>query len=44
MFDKTQWVWMNGEMIAWNDAQVHASTHTVSLRHRRFRGHSARSH
>ena len=28
MFDKTAWVWMNGEMIAWDAAQVHSSTHT----------------
>jgi branched-chain amino acid aminotransferase len=29
VLDKTQWVWMNGEMVAWSDAQVHTSTHTL---------------
>lgn len=27
-FEKTKWVWMNGEMVKWSEAQVHTSTHT----------------
>jgi branched-chain amino acid aminotransferase len=27
-FEKTQWVWLNGELVAWDDAQVHVTAHT----------------
>lgn len=30
-FDQTQWVWMNGKYVHWNDANVHISTHTLHL-------------
>lgn len=26
-FGDTKWIWMNGEILAWNEAKVHASTH-----------------
>ncbi|MEP7271457.1 MAG: branched-chain amino acid transaminase [Acidobacteriota bacterium] len=28
-FTETKWVWMNGRMIAWDEAQVHSSTHAL---------------
>ena len=30
-FDQTEWVWMNGEMVRWNEATVHVSVHTLHL-------------
>ena len=30
-FDLSKWVWSNGELIAWRDASVHISTHTLHL-------------
>jgi branched-chain amino acid aminotransferase len=29
MFEQTQWVWMDGEIVAWNDATVHVSSHAL---------------
>jgi branched-chain amino acid aminotransferase len=29
MFEKTHWVWMDGEIVAWNDATVHVSSHAL---------------
>jgi branched-chain amino acid aminotransferase len=29
MFKQTQWVWMDGEIVAWNDATVHVSSHAL---------------
>ena len=28
-FDKTNWVWMNGEMVSWSGATIHVSAHTL---------------
>jgi branched-chain amino acid aminotransferase len=28
-FDKTNWVWMNGEMVPWTGATIHVSAHTL---------------
>ena len=28
-FDKTNWVWMNGEMVPWSGATIHVSAHTL---------------
>lgn len=28
-FDKTNWVWMNGEMVSWGGAKIHVSAHTL---------------
>ncbi|HYM00706.1 MAG TPA: branched-chain amino acid transaminase, partial [Blastocatellia bacterium] len=28
-FDQTKWVWMNGELVRWDEATVHASAHTL---------------
>jgi branched-chain amino acid aminotransferase len=28
-FDQTKWVWMNGELIPWNNATVHLSAHAL---------------
>lgn len=28
-FDETQWVWMNGSMIRWQDANLHVSSHSL---------------
>ncbi len=28
-FDKTNWVWMNGEMVSWSGAKIHVSAHTL---------------
>ena len=28
-FEQTQWVWMNGEIVPWADANVHVSSHTL---------------
>ena len=25
--EKSEWIWMNGEFVAWDDAQVHVLTH-----------------
>lgn len=30
-FDQCKWVWSNGKLIAWSDASVHISTHTLHL-------------
>jgi branched-chain amino acid aminotransferase len=30
-FDLSKWVWSNGKLIAWRDASVHISTHTLHL-------------
>ena len=30
-FDQSKWVWSNGKLIAWRDALVHISTHTLHL-------------
>ncbi len=27
MFDRSKWVWMDGELVAWEDATVHVSSH-----------------
>ena len=29
MFEQTQWVWMDGEIVPWNDATVHVSSHAL---------------
>ena len=29
MFDQTQWVWMDGEIVAWSEATVHVSSHAL---------------
>jgi branched-chain amino acid aminotransferase len=29
MFDQTQYVWMDGEIVAWDDATVHVSSHAL---------------
>ncbi len=28
-FAETRWAWINGEMVAWGEAQVHSSTHAL---------------
>lgn len=28
-FPETQWIWKNGELIAWNDARIHIMSHVV---------------
>ncbi len=28
-FGETKWVWINGRMVAWDEAQVHTSTHAM---------------
>ena len=28
-FDKTNWVWVNGEMVSWSRATIHVSAHTL---------------
>jgi len=30
-FDQSKWVWSNGRLIAWDDASVHISAHTLHL-------------
>ena len=30
-FESTEWVWMNGQCVRWNDASVHVSAHTLHL-------------
>ena len=30
-FDQSKWVWSNGRLVAWDDASVHISTHTLHL-------------
>jgi branched-chain amino acid aminotransferase len=30
-FDQSKWVWSNGKLVAWPDASVHISTHTLHL-------------
>lgn len=30
-FDQSEWVWSNGKLVAWRDASVHISTHTLHL-------------
>jgi branched-chain amino acid aminotransferase len=30
-FGQTEWVWMNGKYVRWNDATVHLTTHTLHL-------------
>jgi branched-chain amino acid aminotransferase len=30
-FDQSKWVWSNGKLVAWRDASVHISTHTLHL-------------
>jgi branched-chain amino acid aminotransferase len=29
MFEQTQWVWMDGEIVEWKDATVHVSSHAL---------------
>ena len=38
-FEKTEKIWMDGELVAWDDARVHVLTHTPALRLGRLRGH-----
>ena len=38
--DQADLIWMNGELVAWEDAKVHVLTHAPALRHRRVRGHA----
>ena len=28
-FEQSQWIWMNGEIIRWNDARIHVSSHAL---------------
>src|SRR6266536_1804499 len=28
-FDESKWVWMNGELVRWRDANVHVSAHAL---------------
>ena len=30
-FDQSKWVWSNGRLVAWDDASVHISAHTLHL-------------
>ena len=30
-FDQSKWVWSNGKLVAWDDASVHISVHTLHL-------------
>lgn len=30
-FDQSKWVWSNGKLVAWRDASVHISAHTLHL-------------
>jgi branched-chain amino acid aminotransferase len=29
MFEQSQWVWMNGEVVPWNQATIHVSSHAL---------------
>ena len=35
----TEKIWMNGELVAWDDARIHVLTHTLHYGTRRVRGH-----
>ena len=35
----TEKIWMDGELVDWDDATVHVLTHTLALRLGRLRGH-----
>ena len=36
--EKSEWIWMNGELVPWNDAKVHVPEPRPPLRQRRLRG------
>ena len=36
--EKTDKIWMDGELVDWDDAKIHVLTHTPALRLGRLRG------
>jgi branched-chain amino acid aminotransferase len=38
MIDKVDWVWMNGKLVRWDDANVHVLTHSLHYGYAAFEG------